>query len=174
MKLLVAAEVDLGMVPSVELAIRSDRARCRGGSCSRLRGRADEVGETAETRLEEPVKPATPPRHYPRHPATLTGRAICRGHDFCDFSNRRNRARCRGTPTMPGHADDAGARLPTIPSISIGSHRNPSGFIRISSILAYENGGTPPPPILTLFCRKVPRFRPADQQIVAMACTTCL
>ena len=46
-KLLVAAKVDLEMVPSAELAIRSDRARCRGESCSRLRGRADEVGEQA-------------------------------------------------------------------------------------------------------------------------------
>ena len=54
MKLLVAAKVDLEMVPSAELAIRSDRARCRGESCSRLRGRADEVGETAETRLGTP------------------------------------------------------------------------------------------------------------------------
>ena len=36
-KLLVAAKVGMEMVPSAELAIRSDRARCRGQSVYRLR-----------------------------------------------------------------------------------------------------------------------------------------
>ena len=124
------------------------------------------AGEVTRPLCREPVNPATLPRlpHDTDRTGHLPGARFLRffkSQKSCSMPGHTDdagaRRRCRGTPTMPGHADDAGARLPTIPSISIGSHRNPSGFIRISSILAYEKMGGPPPLIFTIL-QKSPAF----------------